>query len=219
MISATFLDRMGTDLMVVNCARVSLAKKSLEMCEADERLIAFLAREGHVLPFAHPQVQMHLKAPLFVARQMWKSHIGAVGGDAGYAQWNEVSRRYVDEKPEFYIPEGWRGRAPSVKQGSTEEIVMTEAEIDLKGYCSDIAAQYQTMLERGIAPEMARMILPQNMVVEWIWTGSLLFFSRVVGLRDEKTAQKESQILAQQISAIMEGIFPISWKALRGEQE
>ena len=185
-----YIAHMGNDLTVVNAARVSFKKHHDELDASDEKLIAFLAAGKHFSPFTHPQLQLRVKAPLFVARQMWKSHIGISGGDAGYMAWNEVSRRYVSDEPEFYLPGDWRLRADNVKQGSSEEIMSSSDEIYME-YESSIAdglAFYSLSLERGMCPEQARIILPQSMMTEWYWTGSLAAWVRIVGLRADKHA-------------------------------
>lgn len=242
------LDHMGTDLTVVNAARVSFDKKSLgyvcgecgsarvsakgfcpgcdnetwyTLSERDTGLIDFLAREKHDLVFAHCMMQVHVKAPLFVARQLWKSHIGAYMTDGVKGEaWNEVSRRYVDKTPEFYHPSFWRQRAENVKQGSLEDAIKADLSVAVKAASHTLEAinLYNLMLAQGVCPEQARMVLPQSMMTEWIWTGSLLFFSRVVRLRADSHAQRESQVIANQISEIIQPLFPVSWEALMRHQ-
>lgn len=228
------LDHMGSDLTVVNAARVSMHKESSweedgekgvwDLRVEDEKLIKYLAKHKHWTPFAHPQLQFHIEAPLFVARQMWKSHVGTSGGDVGYPAWNEISRRYVDEEPKFYIPKEWRLRADNVKQGSKNETIESWTTSENYGFLSikqtvmscskKLLRLYNRMLHEGIAPEMARMVLPQNMYTEWHWTGSLMFFARVCKLRLDSHAQKESQIIAQSIAESCALRFPVSWAAL-----
>ncbi len=220
------LDHMGSDLSVVNAARVSFDKESEwewshkgdnHLWEKDEKLISYLAKHNHWSPFAHTCVSMHIKAPIFVARQLGKHQVGLV--------WNEVSRRYVDTPPEFYIPEKWRKRAENVKQGSSDE----EAIVKPFAICDNLLwdrpelnvlnlAYYNHLLMSGVAPEQARMVLPQAMMTEWIWTGSMLAFSRVCKLRLDSHTQRETQEVAKQIAEIIEPLFPVSWKALM-EQE
>ena len=147
-------------------------------------------------------MQFRIKAPIFVARQLVKHQVGLV--------WNEVSRRYVDNEPEFYIPKAWRKRAENIKQGSSEE----EIEYDIAGTLEYTKQTYKNLLNEGVAPEMARMILPQNMMTEWYWSGNLLAFSRVCKLRLKKDAQKETREIARKINDHGIDSFPISWKYL-----
>ena len=174
------IDLMGGDLTVVNSARVSFDKIASKVKESDQKLIRFLAAHDHWTPFGHVQAQFRIKAPVFVARQLVKHQVGMV--------WNEVSRRYVDTAPEFHAPEGWRKRAPDKKQGSLNETLDNDSLVynaywDLMTRSEEL---YDFMLEKGVAPEQARMILPQSMMTEWIWTGSLVAFARVVKLRSSR---------------------------------
>ena len=152
MMEVTLVDFMGSDLSVVNAARVSFGKRKGTVDDKDEKLIKYLAKHNHWSPFGHAQLQFHIKAPVFVARQLVKHQVGLV--------WNEVSRRYVDYEPEFYVPEVWRKRASDKKQGSSEETT----EYNLGSTLEFIKQTYENMLKADIAPEMARMILPQNMI-------------------------------------------------------
>ena len=260
---ATYIDHMGTDLSVVNAAKVSFGKRSEwevtydcpEFCgrnilsKQDQRLIQFLARgctsgdwenimqsvaecsseegqkivydedlEGllnyirrmpsHWSPFAHTAITLHLKMPIFVARQIMKHTTGI--------EYNEVSRRYVDSEPEFYVPDVWRKKADNVKQGSSDESV------DYATMPSNLPAQameymgevYQRMLEEGIAPEQARMVLPQSMYTEVIATGNLYAWANLYIQRNDSHAQKETQDLAKQIGEIIQPLYPVSWKEL-----
>ena len=149
--NVNLIDVMGTDLSVVNAARVSFAKDSKELSEKDEKLIKYLAKHNHWSPFGHASLQFRIKAPIFVARQLVKHQVGLV--------WNEVSRRYVDDEPEFYIPQEWRLKADNKKQGSSDETI----EYSLGSTLEFIKTTYNNMLKANIAPEMARMILPQNL--------------------------------------------------------
>ncbi len=204
----TLVDHMGSDLSVVNAARVSFAKSHEEFQEkADSRLINYLAKHNHWSPFGHASMQFHIKAPIFVARQLVKHQVGLI--------WNEVSRRYVDDKPEFYNPKKWRLSAENKKQGSSEE----EIEFDVTSVTETCKKIYQEMLEKDIAPEMARMILPQSMMTEWYWSGTLYAFARVCNLRCKPDAQKETQIIADKIDEQSAKMFPVSWKALRDDRE
>ena len=205
------IDSMGTDLTVVNAARVSFNKHHDKVTDGDKKLIAYLARHGHWTPFGHPQLQFRISAPIFVARQLVKHQVGLV--------WNEVSRRYVDDVPYFHIPSKWRGRAENKKQGSGKEIIdlnftITDAVIDLHTNALDL---YRSLLSANVAPEQARLVLPQSMYTEWYWTGSLYAFARVCNLRISDDAQEETQDVAQKISTLIEPKFPVSWKYLNEE--
>ena len=241
------VDYMGSDLSVVNSARVSFNKKSKakssevkkislygsgeveveipKLKERDEKLIRYLARHQHWTPFAHTCVTFHIKAPMFVARQLQKHQIGLV--------WNEVSRRYIKEDPEFYIPEEWRYQAENVKQGSSDESIKTNDLDDIikKEYnnendllddlvltpseiAEDSKSTYKSLLDVGICPEQARMVLPQNTYTEWYWTGSLFAFARVCKLRCAKDTQKETRDVANEILSLCSEIYPVSWKYL-----
>jgi thymidylate synthase (FAD) len=208
---------MGTDLTVVNAARVSFDKQSeyeydpsndlYVLSHQDQKLINYLAKHGHWTPFAHPQITVHIKAPIFVARQLGKHQVGMV--------WNEVSRRYVDSEPEFYSPKSWRARAENVKQGSSEETIFSSrSDRNLTDLHNAARAIYLAMISKGICPEQARMVLPQSMYTEWYWTGSLSAFARVCKLRLDTHTQKETRDVTQQIHDIIKPLFPISWKAL-----
>lgn len=222
-IKVDLIDLMGTDLTVVNAAKVSFAKESqwekrtsygvesdIEILSAkDEKLIKYLADHNHWSPFAHCFVQFRIKAPIFVARQLVKHQVGLT--------WNEVSRRYVDYEPEFYFPKTWRKRAENKKQGSLEETVDNEADtIALSKAGANFAlATYNSLLRMGVCPEQARMALPQNMMTEWYWSGSLYAFARVCNLRlDPEHVQRETIEVAEQINKYMSSLFPVSWKYL-----
>ena len=222
----TLIDHMGSDLTVVNAARVSFDKESEWeaipeagpvrnlLRENDERLIAYLAKHNHWTPFAHCSVQFRIKAPLFVARQLGKHQIGLV--------WNEISRRYVDYEPEFYYPGYWRGKPDNKKQGSSENIIEINPASGTGPSMVDDYYQaihkckwtYQQLLRKGVAPEMARMVLPQSMYTEWYWSGSLIAFSRICNLRLEKDAQEETRFIAREIDKECQKLFPISWEFL-----
>ena len=196
---------MGTDLSEVNAARVSIAKDSNELSEKDEKLINYLAKHDHWSPFGHCSLQFRIKAPIFVARQLVKHQVGLV--------WTEVSRRYVDDEPEFYIPQEWRLKADDKKQGSSDETI----EYSLGSTLEFVKTTYQNMLKVNIAPEMARMILPQNLYTEWYWSGTLMAFARVCNLRCKPDTQWETQVIADLIDFNASTKFPISWRALRNE--
>jgi thymidylate synthase (FAD) len=223
-LKVTYVQHCGDDLAVVNAARVSFKKKSAwvyevyqnemgtrwntveSLCHQDQKLIKYLATHKHYSPFNHTFITMHVKAPLFVARQLVKHE---------YMPWNEVSRRYVDSEPEFYWPEAWRKRpAGSVKQGSGDEISL---DWDVEPYVMEGVRAYDKLLDWGVAPEMARMTLPQNVYTEWYWSGTLGAWAKMYNLRAEETAQKETQEIARQAGEIIEPLFPHSWKALTDE--
>jgi thymidylate synthase (FAD) len=214
MIEVKYLYHGGDDLTVVNAARVSFNKVSQLECidmqkgkyamkHQDERLIKYLAKHKHISPFGHCFASFHIKAPVFVARQLVKHK---------FLRWNEISRRYVDEAPEFYMPDVWRGRSSDKKQGSEGE-VKTNANVD---HFHDIALKvYTQMIDEGVAPEQARMVLPQSMMTEWYWSGSLDAFADMCALRCKPDTQYESQLVANQIDDVMSQKFPVSWEALR----
>lgn len=220
---AELIDQMGSDLTVVNAARVSFDKESdwleapLEglLSEKDEKLISYLAKHGHWTPFSHPQITVRETVPIFVARQRFKHMVGFT--------YNEVSRRYVDDAPEFYFPDEWRGKPVNAKQGSSEvtveniricsEYIKTPHEI----YEEAVEAceyAYDLLLAGGVAPEQARMVLPQSMYTSYYVTGSLAAWARAYKQRIDTHAQKEIQDLAKQWGAIIEPMFPVSWLAL-----
>lgn len=222
--SVELIDSMGSDLSVVNAARVSFNKQSsfsefysckadeedkipsYKLSERDEKLIYYLAKHYHWTPFAHAFASFRIKAPIFVARQLVKHQVGLA--------WNEVSRRYVDDEPEFYFPDVWRGKPTgNIKQGSEGEWHDTEigAVYEL---LEDLVTTYTGMINRGCAPEMARMVLPQNTMTEWIWSGSLAAFARVCKLRLDSHAQQETQVVAKMIYNQLMPIYPVAFKAL-----
>ena len=207
----SLVDHMGDDLTVVNAARVSFGKKKTEFTDGDAKLIKYLADHNHWSPFGHCSVQFHIKAPVFVARQLVKHQIGLT--------WNEISRRYVDFPPEFYEVEAWRGRAEDKKQGSgSETIEWIDRSVRVGVLQLDIEKSalenYNRMIKAGIAPEQARMILPQSMMTEWYWSGTLYAFARVCNLRCSPDAQYESKEVADKIAEHCETLFPHSWKSL-----
>lgn len=226
------IDHMGSDLTVVNSARVSFDKESKWVqCEGsdgrdrglsgeDKKLISYLAKHNHWSPFSHCFAQFRITAPIFVARQLQKHTVGLA--------WNEVSRRYVDNKPSFYEPDAWRKRAQNVKQGSSDETLKGEpfyeyiidgvSHVITLSHWHFLAQQFYDKLVNyplyNISPEQARMILPQTMYTEWFWSGSLYAFARVCKQRLDPHAQAETRWFAEQISAHMQTLFPESWKAL-----
>lgn len=200
------IDKMGNDNSVVNAARISFDKAAEQYSpEANEKLIKYLATHNHWSPIAHTALTFHIKAPIFVARQLGKHQVGLV--------WNEVSRRYVDSPPEYYEPMVWRKKAENVKQGSSDE----EVDVSLEGYDSAIRicdGVYRSLLASGVCAEQARAVLPQSMMTEWYWTGSLAAFSRVCKLRLDSHTQKETRDIAEKINNECKQAFPISWKYL-----
>jgi thymidylate synthase (FAD) len=216
--TVAYIDHMGSDLTVVNAARVSFDKEHDVFEEStDRRLISYLGRYGHWSPFAHTSIQVRVDAPIFVARQLVKHQVGGV--------WNEVSRRYVDDEPSFYLPDVWRKRAENKKQGSSDEVFSSEPLVEWNSMVQSAQqmlvpslALYEQLLAKGVAPEQARMVLPQNTMTSWYWTGSLMFFHRVFVQRTDDHAQLETQEVAKQIGDICEQLFPVSWSALNGTQ-
>lgn len=212
------LDHHGSDLLVVNAARTSFSKESKEFNEKDAKLINYLAREKHVLPFRHPQITLRCKAPIFIARQLGKHQVGL--------SWSEESRRYIDSEPEFFWPDKWRKRAENVKQGSSDEevegpwttsafgLAATTAKHEYDYMVATAVGCYENMLSYGVAPELARMVLPQSMYVNWVWTGSLLSFFEMYKLRSEGHAQKEAQDFAAMVRDVIAPLYPVSWSAL-----
>jgi thymidylate synthase (FAD) len=224
---------MGTDLDVVNAARVSFSKQSnwevvgckeefdidcrsvsyipvFILSEKDKKLINYLAKHKHWTPFSQPQIQFRIKMPIFVARQWYKSSVGFTR--------NEVSRRYVDDPPEFFVPPVWRARPEGgIKQGSSDDEVDLEVTItfgSMKAYCVQAARAYNELLKAGVCPEMARMVLPQSMYTEFVEVGSLAAYARLYSLRSSKEAQKEVRLYAEAVGRVMQELFPVSWEAL-----
>ena len=232
MIEVTYVDHMGSDLSVVNAARVSFGKKSdwmprvhngeqLVLTPKDAKLISYLARHNHKSPFNHAFATFHIKAPIFVARQLQKHE---------YMPWNEISRRYVETQPTYYYPDKWRGRSEDKKQGSNGEIDLSAIKDTdhnnailgsgtLEGHVIEISEwlleTYKLLIDKGVAPEQARMVLPQSMMTEWYWSGSVHAFAKMCGLRLKPDAQYETRLVAEQIEDKMTELFPESWTALR----
>jgi len=216
MIKATYIDHMGTDLTVANAARVSFGKTSEmeddpwgppKLKKKDDKLIRYLAAHKHISPFGHCFASFHVKAPIFVARQLVKHK---------FLRWNEISRRYVDDEPEFYVPDVWRGRSADKKQGSDKDL---EVWWDEGLLFSRPLSVYKRMLEEGVAPEMARMVLPQSTMTEWYWSGSLDAFADMCNLRCKSDTQAETRVVAQQIDRKMIELFPVSWDALTEDED
>jgi len=226
MIEATYIDHMGSDLSVVNAARVSFGKKSRYyygdeaeiaadfdreweeptfMLNEDEKLINYLAKHKHTSPFGHCFASFHIKAPIFVARQLVKHK---------FLRWNEISRRYVSNAPEFYEPDEWRSKAQDKKQGSGPALE-DQQDIHIATTQRIVAMLYESMLDRGVCEEQARMVLPQNTMTEWYWSGSLDAFADMCNLRCTGDTQLETRLVANDICNSMKELFPISWFALR----
>lgn len=206
-----YVDHMGSDLMVVNAARVSFDKQKEIFDDSDKKLLQYLARNNHWTPFAHPQISLRITAPIPIRTQCFKHKQGFVE--------NEISRRYVDTKPQFFRPV-WRMRHKSSKQGSAENFSDPE-QIQFKSLYEQCINQavfaYEKMIESGVCPEQARFILPQGMETSWVWTGSLAAYSRFCVLRLDSHAQKEVRDIAGTVSEIVGGLFPHSWRALMHE--
>ena len=202
------LEVFGSDLTVVNAARVSFHKESHEMTLADEKLIKYLAEHQHTSPFFHPQLRFRLNMPIFVAREWFRHTIG-------FAR-NEMSRRYVDSPPEIWTPSEFRQRDPKLKQGSKSESVEKNEEAgQLYRQTVDASVRaYHELMELGVAPEMARSVLPLSLYTEFIETGSLAAYARLCKLRLDPSAQKEIRDYAQKVHDLIAEKFPLSWKYL-----
>ena len=214
MIEVTYIDHMGSDLSVVNAARVSFGKKSdwlprvhngeaKALSAKDCRLIEYLARHNHKSPFNHTFTTFHVKAPVFVARQLVKHE---------YMPWNEISRRYVDEEPELYEAPIWRGRSADKKQGSEGEV---KSNANIFYHNNQSLMVYKQLLDEGVAPEQARMVLPQSMMTEWYWSGTVFSFAKMCSLRCKDDTQAETRVVADAIDEEMENLYPMSWESLR----
>jgi thymidylate synthase (FAD) len=205
---ATLVDFMGTDLTVVNAARVSFAKHESEFGFKDRKLLKYLAEHEHWTPFAHLQATFHIEAPIFVRTQCFKHKVGFVE--------NEISRRYVDYTPTFFVPTTWRQRARDKKQGSLSESIDEPKLVDYMygAFLEEALEVYESMLNAGVAPEQARMVLPQSMNTEWYWTGSAVAFSRFVWQRTREGAQLETKMLAKMVSEQLKEVWPVSWGVL-----
>ena len=222
MIEVTYINHMGNDLSVVNAARVSFAKESkwedydsenrtigeeykdqYVLKDRDRKLIHYLAEHKHLSPFGHCFASFVVKAPIFVARQLVKHK---------FLRWNEISRRYVDSEPEFYVPDVWRGCSEDKKQGSSGTVDLVDYSLD--DYNENAVDFYTCLIRDGVAPEQARMVLPQSTMTEWYWSGSLDAFADMCKLRCANDTQAETQEVAWGISFKMEELFPASWQEL-----
>ena len=213
MIKAELIDYMGSDLSVVNAARVSFAKESNwndegELNERDKRLVRYLGDHQHISPFGHNFATFWCTAPIFVSRQLVKHK---------FLRWNEVSRRYVNDDPEYYMPESFRAKADDKKQGSGSDL-------DDPGYhmhnlftqlSIESTKQYKYLLNRGVCEEQARMVLPQNTMTEWYWSGSMDAWADMLNLRLKEDTQYETRILAADIDRQLSDCWPVSFRALR----
>jgi len=207
------MEVFGSDLTVVNAARVSFANESKELSERDKKLIVYLAKHGHISPFFHPQIRLRLKMPIFVARE-WFRHT------VGFAR-NEVSRRYVDFEPELFAASEWRERDANKKQGSKSDAVECNEEVAqlVADWNKGAIDLYKTLLDKKVAPELARTVLPQNMYTEFIETASLSAYARLCNLRLDPQAQAEIREYATLVSRLLEEHFPVSWAALTAPQD
>ncbi len=218
MIEVNYKGHMGNDLTVCNAARVSFGKETewdYEESDAysfkshlktkDRKLIQYLAKHKHISPFGHCFASFHIKAPVFVARQLVKHK---------FLRWNEISRRYVDSEPEFYVPDEWRERSADKKQGSEGVVKSSDPTLITNDLHYRALSDYQRLLREGVCPEQARMVLPQSMMTEWYWSGSLDAFADMCKLRCAPDTQAETAEVAWEIDRVMIALFPVSWKAL-----
>lgn len=213
-ITVEMINSCGADISVVNAARVSFNKESdyefdfetgdSKLSAKDVKLLNYLAKHKHFSPFNHAFLSFRVKAPIFVARQLVKHK---------FLPWNEVSRRYVNDEPEFFFPGGWRGKSDDKKQGSTEEFILPVSYVDMDNTRWALS-QYNALLDADVAPEQARMVLPQNVMTEWIWSGTLGAFCDMLRLRLSKDTQEETRQVAVQIASFVSELFPHSYKAL-----
>lgn len=203
-----YIEHSGSDLTVVNAARVSLDKHHAEFQENDIGLINFLARNNHWTPFGHPHITVRITVPIFVANQLKRHVVGFV--------LNEVSRRYIDSEPEFYDPEALGARAKNKKQGAKEgEFVENKEAFEIVDKVYNLCrSSYSELLKLGVAPEDARMILPLATYTSWYWTGSLYAYSRLYNLRIKEDTQRQTREVAKMLGDIIAPLFPISWKNL-----
>lgn len=214
-INVEYLNHMGDDLFVSNIARVSFAKESKEFRTieqmpkgSDEGIINYLARENHFTPFGHPQITLRVKAPIPIRTQCFKSKVGFIE--------NEESRRYISTTPELFVPDEFRSKPEgSIKQGSGGVHEDSSYWVnEYKVQCLNAIEMYEAMIATGIAPEQARLVLPQGVMVNWIWTGSLAAYARFCHLRQDSHAQQEVKLVADKVSEIIKPLFPYCWKAL-----
>lgn len=220
------IDKLGSDLTVVNSARVSFGKRKEKFDDNDRKLIRFLARNKHWSPFRHLMVQFHVKAPEFVMRQWYKHVVGIETSSSSQTKdhaWNEISGRYVPVT-EFYMPENWRKQSANNKQASEGSVDDQQATAEIfKTAMADIMQSYQKLLDNGVAKEQARMILPLNQYTEVYWTASFQAIMNFIDLRDEATAQWEIREYAKAMKELMSDIYPettkIWFEVNRGPEE
>ncbi len=206
MIAATLIDSMGTDLTVANAARVSFGKCKDELDDSDTKLIRYLADHGHVSPFGHCFASFHITAPIFVARQLVKHK---------FLRWNEISRRYVSSNVTFHEPDAWREANPDKKQGSGEDLQFDgNIHNSMVQHNMSSVNLYNYLLKRGVCEEQARMVLPQNLMTEWYWSGSMDAFADMCKLRCKEDTQHETQLVANQIDGCLSAVWPVSWDSL-----
>lgn len=209
----TLIDYMGNDDSIVNAARVSFSREAKHFtAEKNNSLICYLAAHKHEIPFAHTAITLRVKAPISIRTQCFKHKVGFVE--------NELSRRYIKTEPELFVPTFRYAPDGSIKHGSGKGLSSEDNSHTQEYYvqaCENAIKCYNELIERGIAPEQARFVLPQGVMTEWIWTGSLLAFARFYNLRSSSHAQKEIQELAKMVSEVIEPLFPIGWVALTGE--
>ena len=203
-------DKMGSDARVVDAARVSFNKSHDNYTdEQNESLIRYLAKHDHFTPFTHCFMTVKAMAPISIARQFMKH-------TQGFA-WNEVSRRYVDDPPVFFVPDSFRKRPDNMKQGSVEEdSVPVEGAVleEVLRHANEARAEYRSMLVKGVCPEQARFFLPQSTITEWYWTASVSGWARMINLRSDKHAQQECHVYAYCMRVLMETHFPLCAKYL-----
>ena len=213
--NSTYVDHMGSDLSVVKAARVSFSSDNVEFDKAkDEKLIKYLATHNHWTPFAHASITLRITAPVPIRTQCFKHKVG-------FSE-NEESRRYIFNEPTMYIPETFRKKPEgSIKQGSADAFPEQGTlywKRQFKDLYSTCLNAYETAIDGGMCPEQARFLLPQGTQVSWYWTGSLAAYARFCKQRTDPHAQKEIQELAKEVSEIIEPLFPVSWKALIGNE-
>ncbi len=207
----TPIDQMGADSDICDAARVSFDKPaSMFSHDQNQKLLCYLAKHEHWSPFAHGYMKFKFSAPLFIARQFQKHVVGFA--------WNEISRRYVDADPMFFVPHSWRKRPDNVKQGSTteDEVTLTKESVELGRYmvqAREWMRDYRQLKLSGVCPEQARMVMPQAMMTEWIWSGSLQAWKRFVDQRSDSHAQAECHPYANKVKGFIKPMYPMSAKA------
>lgn len=203
-----YIDHMGSDLTIVNAAKVSFNKHSKEWDnDKHTRLLSYLATHNHWTPFSHPMITLRIAAPIPIRTQLFKHKVGFTE--------NEISRRYVSDPPEYYFPK-WRG-APTngAKQGSSNTLEYDPVKDRIYEQAINWALNtYQYLLDNNVCPEQARMVLPQGVYTEWYWTGSLAAYARMYKQRIDSHAQWEVQQYAKAMGEIIAPLFPVSWKLL-----